>query len=600
MKKKLFPVLLVTCPVLLFSQVGINTQTPHSSSVLDLTSDTKGFLLPRITTAAATSLSGTASEGLVVFDKDRKIFIGWDGTKWQNLGYEEINTVPSATNVTISGNYTIGSALTGNYTFSDADSNPDNASVLVWKRADDASGTNIATIASATAQNYTTVAADLNKFIQFCVTPGSLTGASPGLQKCSAWGGPVGANQAPTASSVTITGNAIQGQTLTGNYTYNDAEGNTQGTSTFRWTRSDNASGANETIITGATSTSYILAAADINKYIKFYVTPVATTGTLIGTETGSGFIGAVASLPQTSVQFSSSSSTVSEGVGTTTLVLSITNPSTTDATSVDVFISGGTGSAADINNYTTQTVTFPAGSSANQTVTITVNDDSLVEGNETIQFGLQNITGGNNNSAIASGTTTNTLTITDNDSVVPIILAAWDTNGLSSCGSSPLAPNTAASNISVGGLTRGSGVTSSSCASSTWGGGNWTTSTVLNTAISNNDFFTYTINANTGNTLSLSSIDMYAYRTSTGPASSQIQYSIDGGMNYNNIGSPITISTSTSLYTIDLSSISALQNVPSSTTVSFRVVNYNASSTGNFYIGTTTGNDYIVRGYVN
>lgn len=294
MKKKLFPVLLVTCPVLFFSQVGINTQTPHSSSVLDLTSDTKGFLLPRITTAAATSLSGTASEGLVVFDKDRKIFIGWDGTKWQNLGYEEINTVPSATNVTISGNYTIGSALTGNYTFSDADSNPDNASALVWKRADDASGTNIATIASATAQNYTTVAADLNKFIQFCVTPGSLTGASPGLQKCSAWGGPIGANQAPTASSVTITGNAIQGQTLTGNYTYNDAEGNTQGTSTFRWTRSDNASGANETTIAGATSTSYILAAGDINKYIKFYVTPVATTGTLIGTETGSGFIGAV------------------------------------------------------------------------------------------------------------------------------------------------------------------------------------------------------------------------------------------------------------------------------------------------------------------
>lgn len=297
MKKKLFPVLLVTCPVLLFSQVGINTQTPHSSSVLDLTSDTKGFLLPRITTAAATSLSGTASEGLVVFDKDRKIFIGWDGTKWQNLGYEEINTVPSATNVTISGNYTIGSALTGNYTFSDADSNPDNASALVWRRADDASGTNIATIASATAQNYTTVAADLNKFIQFCVTPGSLTGASPGLQKCSAWGGPVGANQAPTASSVTITGNAIQGQTLTGNYTYNDAEGNTQGTSTFRWTRSDDASGVNETTIVGANATSYVVGPSDVGKYIKFYVTPVATSGTITGTETGSAFRGPVSNL---------------------------------------------------------------------------------------------------------------------------------------------------------------------------------------------------------------------------------------------------------------------------------------------------------------
>ncbi|NML56123.1 Calx-beta domain-containing protein [Chryseobacterium cheonjiense] len=600
MKKNLFTTLLTTCPILFFSQVGINTQTPHPSSVLDIQSDTKGLVVPRLTTAAANTLAATASEGLVVFDKDRKVFIGWDGTKWQNLGYEEINTVPSATNVTISGNYTSGSVLTGNYTFSDAESNPDNATALIWKRADDASGTNMVTIASATAQNYTSTSADLNKYIQFCVTPGSLVGASPGLQKCSAWGGPVGANQAPTASGVSITGTAIQGQTLTGTYTYNDAEGNVQGTSTFRWTRSDNASGANETTIPGATGSSYILAAADINKYIKFYVTPIAATGTLMGTETGSGFTGAIASLPQTSVQFSSASSTVSEGVGTTTLVLSITNPSTTNSTSVDVFISGGTGSLADINNYTTQTVTFPAGSSANQTVTITVTDDSLVEGNETIQFGLQNVTGGNNNSANASGILTNTLTITDNDVAAPITLAAWDTNGLSLCGTSPFAPATIASNISVGGFTLGSGVSATGCASSTWGGSNWTTTSVLNTAISTNDFFTYSINANTGNTLSLSSIDMYATRTSAGPTLSQIQYSIDGGSTYNNIGSAITISTSVSLYTIDLSLISALQNVPSSTTIRFRVVNYSASGTGNFYIGNNIGNDYIIKGYVN
>jgi hypothetical protein len=600
MKRKLFPLLLIISPLLIFSQVGINTQTPHSSSVLDIQSDTKGLIVPRLTTAAVNNLAATASEGLIVFDKEKKTFVGWDGSKWQNLGYEEINTVPSATNVTIGGNYTIGSILTGNYTFSDAESNPDNATSFVWRSADDVMGTNAADILSATNQVLTLMVSEQNKYVQFCVTPGSSVGASPGLQKCSSWGGSVGANQAPTASAVSITGTAIQGQTLTGNYTYNDAEGNAEGTSTFRWTRSDDASGTNETTIAGATGSNYVLAAADVNKYIKFYVTPIAASGTLLGTETGSGFIGAVASLPQTSVQFAAVSSSVSEGVGTTNLVLSITNPSATTATSVEVFISGGTGTAADINNYTTQTVTFPAGSSANQTVTLTVTDDALVEGNETIQFGLQNVTGGNNNGAVASGITTNTLTITDNDTVAPIILAAWDTNGLSSCGSSPFAPTTTASNVSVEGLTRGSGVTSSSCAASTWGGSSWATTSVLNTAISTNDFFTFTIKANTGNTISLSSIDMYAYRTTAGPTLSQIQYSIDGGANYNNIGSSVTIGTSTSLYTIDLSSIVALQNVSSSTTVSFRVVNYNASSTGNFYIGTTGGNDYIIRGYVN
>lgn len=297
MKKKLIIIILATFSHIILAQVGINTQTPHTSSLLDLNSDTKGLLLPRISTAAANNLSNTASEGLVVFDKDKKAFIGWDGTKWQNLGYEEINTVPSATNVTISGNYTIGSVLTGNYTFSDAESNPDNASALIWKRADDALGTNIAAIASATAQNYITGAADLNKFIQFCVTPGSLAGASPGLQKCSAWGGPVGANQAPVATGVTISGNAIQGQTLTGSYTYNDAEGNTQGTSTFRWTRSDNASGANETTISGANGITYTVGSGDVGKYIKFYVTPIATSGTITGAETGSAFKGPVVNL---------------------------------------------------------------------------------------------------------------------------------------------------------------------------------------------------------------------------------------------------------------------------------------------------------------
>ncbi|WP_066441296.1 hypothetical protein [Chryseobacterium sp. CCH4-E10] len=295
MKRKLFPLLFLIFPVILFSQVGINTQTPHSSSVLDIQSDTKGLVVPRLTTVAVTSLSSTASEGLIVFDKEKKTFVGWDGSKWQNLGYEEINTVPSATNVMISGNYTIGSVLTGNYTFSDAESNPDNATTFVWRKADDVMGTNAADIPSATNQALTLMVSEQNTYVQFCATPGSSVGASPGLQKCSSWGGLVGANQAPTASAVSITGTAIQGQTLTGNYTYNDAEGNAEGTSTFRWTRSDDASGTNETTIAGATGSNYVLVAADVNKYIKFYVTPIATSGTITGAETGSSYTGPVA-----------------------------------------------------------------------------------------------------------------------------------------------------------------------------------------------------------------------------------------------------------------------------------------------------------------
>lgn len=90
MKTKLWSILLFCFVITGFSQavgdVGINTNTPHASSVLDLTSNNKGLLVPRLTTTAINDLSAIASEGLIVFDKDRKLFVGWDGIKWITLG----------------------------------------------------------------------------------------------------------------------------------------------------------------------------------------------------------------------------------------------------------------------------------------------------------------------------------------------------------------------------------------------------------------------------------------------------------------------------------------------------------------------------------
>ena len=114
-----------------------------------------------------------------------------------------------------------------------------------------------------------------------------------------------------------------------------------------------------------------------------------------------------------TVVQFTSTSSTVSEGVGTTSLTLSITNPSTTQATTVDVAITAG--SAARVNNYTTQTVTFPANSGANESVTITVTDDAVYDGGGAVTFTLQNISGGQGTPAIGSPSS-HVLNITENE----------------------------------------------------------------------------------------------------------------------------------------------------------------------------------------
>mgnify|MGYP000398037725 CR=1 FL=1 len=95
---------------------------------------------------------------------------------------------------------------------------------------------------------------------------------------------------APVASSVQISGTAKYGQTVTGSYSYSDADSDPEGESTFKWYRADNASGLNKTEISGAVATSYTLTAADIGKYIAFEVTPVAQSGTSSGTAVQSSY----------------------------------------------------------------------------------------------------------------------------------------------------------------------------------------------------------------------------------------------------------------------------------------------------------------------
>jgi hypothetical protein len=63
---------------------------------------------------------------------------------------------------------------------------------------------------------------------------------------------------------------------LAGSYTYNDANGDLQGVSTFKWY-------ADDVVIPGATAIAYTLTPGELNKKIRFEVTPVALTGTLTG-----------------------------------------------------------------------------------------------------------------------------------------------------------------------------------------------------------------------------------------------------------------------------------------------------------------------------
>lgn len=94
----------------------------------------------------------------------------------------------------------------------------------------------------------------------------------------------------PAAKDVRIDGIAKVGQQLTAYYTYEDADGDLEGASTFKWYRSDDDKGTGKSEIQGATDTTYTLTEDDEGKYISFEVLPKAQTGELEGEKAESGY----------------------------------------------------------------------------------------------------------------------------------------------------------------------------------------------------------------------------------------------------------------------------------------------------------------------
>ena len=101
------------------------------------------------------------------------------------------------------------------------------------------------------------------------------------------------------------------------------------------------------------------------------------------------------------------------EEVGTYDICLTIVNPDISVSTSATVSLTpdGTATNGTDINTYTDQTVTFPAGDDTPQCVTITVIDDTEIDENETLVFEISSVLGG-----VAGSQDTTTLTIIDND----------------------------------------------------------------------------------------------------------------------------------------------------------------------------------------
>lgn len=74
------------------AQVGIGTTTPETTSMLDVTSTTKGFLMPRMTTAQRTAITSPV-KGLQVFDITTNTVWFHNGTAWINNPAPDLRAV---------------------------------------------------------------------------------------------------------------------------------------------------------------------------------------------------------------------------------------------------------------------------------------------------------------------------------------------------------------------------------------------------------------------------------------------------------------------------------------------------------------------------
>lgn len=398
---KLIYALLLLFSCVAFSQYGIGTDNPNASAILDITSTTKGVLIPRMSSVDRDAIID-ATNALLIYNTSNNSFEVYKNTCscWVTItdggntpANNLVNTAPTASTLNYTGTFRSGSSATIIYTYADLQNDAEGSTTIQWQIANDNQGTGLTNLSlGATA---TFGIADAGRFVRAKVTPRAATGILNGIDYFSAWT-VISPSTVPYGSALSVTGTVAQGSLLTGNYTFNggsgvedpagstyiwqsannnlglgiqtmalpnvavahtttitplsteinkyirfgvlakdnaslqgtnyvysswvgpvtlaaeaaptasnvtyspapgtnvvlngtysysDANSDPEGASTFQWYEADNASGANQTAIAGATSTSFTVTGAQVGKFIGFGITPKALTGTITGTQ---------------------------------------------------------------------------------------------------------------------------------------------------------------------------------------------------------------------------------------------------------------------------------------------------------------------------
>ena len=115
MKKHILLIVLLLSNIV-YSQVGIGTASPNVSAILDLTSNSKGLLVPRMTTIERNAITSPANS-LTIFNTNEQCFNYYDlpSTTWKSLcangGSATIPTLRIGLNTQTYGSTTTTTAL---------------------------------------------------------------------------------------------------------------------------------------------------------------------------------------------------------------------------------------------------------------------------------------------------------------------------------------------------------------------------------------------------------------------------------------------------------------------------------------------------------
>lgn len=151
------------------------------------------------------------------------------------------NFRPVAGSVSVAGNPEAGSTLTGSYTYSDTESDPESGTTFRWVRNEVSTGVAGGTTVGS-ASTHDTVEGDVGSFLFFCVTPGSSTGTLRGVEVCSAAAGPVTAPP-QDGSCGTAAGQSFAAVPATGLCAAGSAGPVSAGAGEFSWTCAGQAGG---------------------------------------------------------------------------------------------------------------------------------------------------------------------------------------------------------------------------------------------------------------------------------------------------------------------------------------------------------------------